>query len=176
MFAVGDFIVYSGTGVCRVEQIGSPPFDPKTKREYYTLSSRNSRETIYVPVDTQVFMRPILSREEAEELIDRLPEIQQAHVDNRDYRALAQQYRGFLETHRCEDLVQLIKMVYTKNQQKNQSGKKPSKVDQDYQKRAEALLHGELAAALGIPVDSVLDYIRQRLQVEAEPEMEESPD
>ena len=65
-------------------------------------------------------------------------------------------------------------MVYTKNQQKNQSGKKPSKVDQDYQRRAESLLHGELAAALEIPVEAVPDYIRQRLQVEPEPETEES--
>ena len=174
MFSVGDLIVYSETGVCRVEQIGPPPFDPKAKREYYTLSPMNCRETIYVPVDTQVFMRPILSREAAEELIDRLPEIQQAQVDNRDYRALAQQYRGFLETHRCEDLVQLIKLVYTKNQHKSRSGKKPSKVDQDYQRRAESLLHGELAAALEIPVEAVPDYIRQRLQVEPEPEAEES--
>ena len=174
MFSVGDLIVYSETGVCRVEQIGPPPFDPKAKREYYTLSPMNCRETIYVPVDTQVFMRPILSREAAEELIDRLPEIQQAQVDNRDYRALAQQYRGFLETHRCEDLVQLIKLVYAKNQHKSRSGKKPSKVDQDYQRRAESLLHDELAAALEIPVEAVPDYIRQRLQVEPEPETEES--
>ena len=154
----------------RVEQIGPPPFDPKAKREYYTLSPMNCRETIYVPVDTQVFMRPILSREAAEELIDRLPEIQQAQVDNRDYRALAQQYRGFLETHRCEDLVQLIKLVYAKNQHKSRSGKKPSKVDQDYQRRAESLLHGELAAALEIPVEAVPDYIRQRLQLKLEAE------
>ena len=110
------------------------------------------------------------SREAAEELIDRLPEIQQAQVDNRDYRALAQQYRGFLETHRCEDLVQLIKLVYAKNQHKSRSGKKPSKVDQDYQRRSESLLHGELAAALEIPVESVPDYIHQRLQLKLEAE------
>ena len=46
MFAVGDLIVYSETGVCRVEQIGPPPFDPKAKREYYPLSPMNCRETI----------------------------------------------------------------------------------------------------------------------------------
>ena len=55
-----------------------------------------------------------------------------------------------------------------KNQHKSRSGKKPSKVDQDYQRRAESLLHGELAAALEIPVESVPDYIHQRLQLEAE--------
>ena len=66
MFAVGDLIIYSGTGVCRVENVGPPPFAPKEKRAYYTLVPLRSRETIYVPVDTQVFMRPILAREEAD--------------------------------------------------------------------------------------------------------------
>lgn len=117
-----------------------------------------------------MFMRPILSRAAAEELISRLPEIQRAHVEGRDYRALAQQYREILETHRCEDLVQLIKLVYAKNQHKSRSGKKPSKVDQDYQRRSESLLHGELAAALEIPVESVPDYIHQRLQLKLEAE------
>ena len=168
MFAVGDLIVYSETGVCRVEKIGPPPFAPKEKRNYYTLTLLYGRETIYVPVDTRVFMRPILSREEAEKLIDRLPEIQQAQVDNRDYRALAQQYHGFLETHSCEDLVQLMKTVYAKNQRKSQSGKKPSRVDQDYQKRAENLLYGELAAALEIPLEEVPGYIHRRLQAETD--------
>lgn len=83
---------------------------------------------------------------------------------------MAQQYRKILETHRCEDLVQLIKLVYAKNQHKSRSGKKPSKVDQDYQRRSESLLHGELAAALEIPVESVPDYIHQRLQLKLEAE------
>lgn len=164
MFSVGDLIVYNETGVCRVEKVGPPPFDPKGKRDYYTLVPLHSTGTIYVPVDTSVFMRPILSRDQAEELIRRLPEIQQAHVDQADYRALAQQYRGFFETHCCEDLVQLIKAVYVKTQRQNQAGKKPSKVDQEFRKRAETLLHDELAAALEIPFEQVPDYIEGRLK------------
>ena len=165
MFAVGDLIVYSGTGVCRVENVGPPPFAPKEKRAYYTLVPLRSRETIYVPVDTQVFMRPILAREEAEKLIDRLPSIQEAQVKQQDYRALAQRYKEFLDTHRCEDLVQLIKAGYWKTQQQSRTGNKPSKVDQEFRKRAETLLHDELAAALEIPLEQVSAYIEQRLGV-----------
>ena len=164
MFSVGDLIVYNETGVCRVEQIGPPAFNPRERRDYYTLTPLYSAGTIYVPVDSGVFMRPVLSREEAEELIDRLPEIQRAHVDNRDYRAAAQQYQGFLKTHRCEDLVQLIKEVYLKGQEQAKAGKKPSKVDQEFRKRAETLLHGELSAALGIPVEEIPEYITRRIQ------------
>ncbi len=43
-------------------------------------------------------------------------------------------------------------------------------MDQDYQRRAESLLHDELAAALEIPVEAVPDYIRQRLQLKLEAE------
>ena len=164
MFSVGNLIVYSGTGVCRVDAIGPPPFDPRCKTEYYTLTPLRGSETIYVPVYTKVFMRLILSREAAQELIRRIPEIQQAQVDNLDYRMLAQRYRTFLDTHSCEDLVQLIKTVYTKSKTNTQHGKKPSKVDQDFQKRAEFLLHDELSAALDIPFDQIGKYITQQVE------------
>ena len=80
------------------------------------------------------------------------------------YRAAAQQYQGFLKIHRCEDLVQLIKEVYLKGQEQAKAGKKPSKVDQEFRKRAETLLHGELSAALGIPVEEIPEYITRRIQ------------
>ena len=164
MFSIGSLIVYSGTGVCRVEAVGPPPFDPGSKVEYYTLILLQSTGTIYVPVDTKVFMRPILSREAAQELIRRIPEIQQAQLEHLDYRMLAQRYRSFLDSHSCEDLVQLIKTAYTKSTANTRSGKKPSKVDQDFQKRAEFLLHDELSAALDIPFDEVGDYITRQVE------------
>ena len=68
MFSVGSLIVYSGTGVCRVESVGPPPFDPRCKTEYYTLTPLRGSGTIYVPVNSKVFMRPILSRQAAQEL------------------------------------------------------------------------------------------------------------
>lgn len=164
MFSIGSLIVYSGTGVCRVAAVGPPPFDSAAKGDYYTLAPLRSTGTIYVPVDTKVFMRPILSRESAQELICRIPEIQRASLDGLDYRALAQRYRSFLDTHSCEDLVQLIKTVYTKSKANVRSGKKPSKVDQDFQKRAEFLLHDELSAALDIPFDQVGEYITRQVE------------
>ena len=72
MFSVGDLIVYNETGVCRVEQIGPPAFNPRERRDYYTLTPLYGAGTIYVPVDSGVFMRLVLSREEAEALIDEL--------------------------------------------------------------------------------------------------------
>lgn len=165
MYSIGSLIFYGSTGVCRVDSIGDPPFrsSKDEKKPYYTLTPLRGHGTIYVPVDSKVFMRPILSRQAAEQLIDRIPEISQAQCEGSDHRMLAQQYRTFLDTHCCEDLIQLIKAVYTKSQALTQAGRKPGKVDQDFQKRAEALLHDEFAAALDIPFEQVGDYITQRV-------------
>ena len=43
-------------------------------------------------------------------------------------------------------------------------GKKPGKTDIQYRKRAEELLHEELAVALGIPVEQVKDYIARSVE------------
>lgn len=170
MFAIGSLIVYSGTGVCRVEAVGPPPFATDSRTAYYTLAPLHGSGTIYVPVDTKVYMRPILSREGARELIRRIPEIRQAALDGLDYRTLAQRYRDFLGTHSCEDLVQLIKTAYLKSKASVRCGKKPSKVDQDFQKRAEFLLHDELSAALDIPFDQVGEYIARQVEGREQPD------
>ena len=54
--------------------------------------------------------------------------------------------------------------MYTKSKANARSGKKPSKVDQDFQKRAEFLLHDELSAALDIPFDQVGEYITRQVE------------
>lgn len=157
MYSVGSLIVYGSTGVCRVDAVGPSPVGSSGGRTYYTLTPLRGSGTIYVPVDTGVFIRPILTRQEALALIDRIPQIRQAQLESRDYRALSQEYHTFLDSHRCEDLVQLIKAVYLKTHH-------TASADQNYQKRAETLLHDELAAALDIPFDQVKDFIAQRIR------------
>ena len=73
MFQIGERIMYGSSGVCRVEAIGKPDSASfaDRDRDYYTLSPLYGEGVIYVPVDSSVFMRPILSREEALELIRR---------------------------------------------------------------------------------------------------------
>ena len=71
MFAAGDLVIYGGNGVCEVTEVGPlrGSRGAERKRLYYTLRPRSGTETIYAPVDTPVYMRGIISREEAERLI-----------------------------------------------------------------------------------------------------------
>ncbi len=67
-------------------------------------------------------------------------------------------------SHDCEDLVQLIKTVYTKKKVLEKSGKKTGKTDQTYMKRAKQLLYEELSIALDIPVADVEAYITRCIE------------
>ena len=66
MFEKGTCIVYGTIGVCRVEEIGPikgiSGSDPG--KVYYKLKPVRSGGTIYIPVDSKVFMRRVMTKQE----------------------------------------------------------------------------------------------------------------
>lgn len=165
MFQTGDYVIYGNSGVCQVEKV--EPLGgrgPERRRMYYTLKPKYSTETIYVPVDTGTFMRRIISREEAEALIDRIPFVQPNVCSESNSRVLTDHYKTTLKSHDCEKLLQTIKAVYLKGKRAAEQKRKPGQVDQHFGKLAEELFHGELAVALDMPVEEVKGYIRCRVQ------------
>ena len=71
MFSVGDKIIYGENGVCTVESIGPLTMAGAPKEKlYYYLSPLIGSGTYFAPVDSGAYMRPVMSRDEAEALID----------------------------------------------------------------------------------------------------------
>ena len=166
MFQKGEYVIYGNNGICCIEEIGVPRDTPlgRSGKEYYTLAPVFSSGKIYAPLDTKVFMRPILTKAEAEELILQIPEIRAEEVIGQDARALGEKYKGCLDTHRCEDLVRLIKTVYRKEKNLEENGKKLAKTEREYSKLAKELLHREFSMALEVPYEEVESYITIALQ------------
>lgn len=165
MFKKGTFIIYGTTGVCQVADIGRVTSVPVAhpEKDYYTLTLLRTGGTIYIPVDTAQFMRPVMTPEEASRLIARIPHISESVCEVRDHRALDSHYRASLQAHSCEELIRLIKSVYKKNRIMSARGKKPGRTDTEYKRKAETLLHEELSVALGIPYDDVPQYIEREM-------------
>lgn len=165
MYAKGDLIVYGSSGVCRVEDIGpiKQAGGVKSKREYYTLSPVFGSGVIYTPVDTTVFMRPVLSRTQVNELIDRLPNLDENQCASSNLRVLTEHYHAAFESHQCEDLLRLIKELHHRSQNSIKQGRRIGLTEMKYRKQAEELVHGEFATALNIPLEEVPNYISARL-------------
>lgn len=129
MFKKGTFIIYGTAGVCQVIDIGRVSGVPVShpEKDYYTLTKLRSGGTIYIPVDTTEFMRPVMTRDEANDLIARIPDIEERVCESRDQKSLNDYYRASLQSHSCEELIRLVKSVTRKNLLLGQRGKKPGR-------------------------------------------------
>lgn len=153
MFQKGDKIFYGQTGVCVVEDISEREIARNVKKLYYTLQPiYRQNNKIYAPVDSdKIFMRAMISKDEAQKLINAAPEIRKAALNDTG----EEDYKALLESHSCEKLLCLAVKMYAKKQAARAERKKLGFVDERYFKRAEELLFEELAAALEITPDDV---------------------
>lgn len=71
--------------------------------------------------------------------------------------------RDCIKTNDCEDLVRIIKTIYTRKQKRLKAGRKVTAVDAKYFHLAEENLYGELAVALNISRKEVEGYIAEAI-------------
>lgn len=164
MYQPGDMIIYGSTGVCEVKEITTPDFEKDKSKLYYALAPVYQDGVIYTPVDTKAFMRPVMTKEEVDALIDRIPIMETEVCYNRAPRELQEHYDSYLKSHSCESLLVLVMSIYTKREDLLSQHRKFGAVDERYMKRAEDLLDGEFAVALGIEKSRVGAYISQRVE------------
>ena len=160
MFGIGDYVICGNKGICEVENITTLNISGVDReREYYILKPLYmSGSTVYVPVDSpKESMRKALRREEAERLIEAIPEIPLLVITND--RLSEQAYKDCIRTNGCEELVKLLKTIYTRKQKRLKDGRKVTAVDAKYFHMAEESLYGELAVALNISRKEVEDHI-----------------
>lgn len=164
MYEVDDLIMYGSTGVCRILDITTQEFNNEDKL-YYVLEPLYQSGVIYAPVDNEkVFMRPVISEEEAKNLIDTIPEIHTEIYRNSSMQQLTKYYQSIIDTHKCLDLLKLTKSIHQKKMDALAQNRHLGQIDKKFMKRAEDLLFGEFAAALQISKDDVQDYIQKRLE------------
>lgn len=163
VFKVGDAVVYGNTGVCYVMEITEKNIIKNKKTLYYVLKPCfQQNNVIYAPVNSdKVFIRPVMSRAEAEKLIEDIPRI---IAEKTALNGDAEAYKTSLETHKAEDLVQLTSEIYRKKKEAKQNSKKIGFVDEKYMQVAQDLLFGELSVSLGIPFEDVGKYIENKIK------------
>lgn len=162
-FSIGDLIIYGETGVCRVEAMEERPFLGEITN-CYRLQPVYQSCVIYTPVDNgNVFMRNIVSADEAEALINSFESVEPRDLPQGAPRIVSELYDKIIKTHDCAELVSFIVSVHNKRKKLADSKKKLSAIDERFMKKAEDLLFGELASALGIQKSEVYERASEKL-------------
>lgn len=167
MFAVDDYIVYGNHGVCKVEKIGTVSLAMIDKNKvFYTLRPVYKNDAVvYAPVENpKSVIRPVITKEEADHLIDEIPCISSVWITNEREREA--QYKAALKTCDCRELIRMIKTLYDRKMSRIRDGKKVTVVDERYFRQAEEQLYGELAFALNMERSQMGEYLTTRIQCE----------
>lgn len=160
MYEVGDYIVYGNTGVCQVESVGPMSMQGMdSKRIYYILAPVYSKGSkIFTPVDNdKVIMRPVLTKEETEVLLEEITDIVPLNIKEEKQREYA--YRDSIHTCEPREMVRIIKTIYQRKEDRLATGKKLVASDERFLHMAEENLYGELSIPLGIDKSEVEAYI-----------------
>ena len=156
MFEIGEHIVYGTSGICRVEEICSSPYDKSDTRTYYLLIPVHNPmgSTIYTPVNNdRVPMRRLMTREEIDALIAAMPEIALLEVPVEKQRR--EIYRTVIGALRPEGYVSVIKTVHRRREELSAARKHLPVSDMEYGRLAKHLLYSECAHVLGMEEDGI---------------------
>ena len=124
MFEKGQYIIYGIRGVCEVMDITTidRPGGPQGKLYYVLRPYYHQDSKIVTPVDSdKTVIRPLLTREEALELIDRIQDVQEMEVTEDKQRE--ERYKEALKTCDCRVWVSMIKALYLRRKDRIEQGK-----------------------------------------------------
>ena len=162
MYSVNETVRY-GSGVCTVQDITTMRFG-RTRERYYVLKPvYQNASLIYVPVDNEALtskMRPVLTREEVDALINEMPSVETAWQEDSQLRK--ESFDALLRSNQCRDLVVLIKTLQEHKIRRQKIGKALHVTDETYLREAQRLLFDELAGPLGLMPAQVHDYLTEK--------------
>lgn len=160
MFVVGEKIIYGENGVCTVEKIAPLSMSGGNDKLYYHLSPLVGSGTYFAPVESGAFMRPLISREQAEALIKSIPDIEPAICNDNRFNHVDAFYKELFKQHSCEALVAIIKGLHSRmSDRKTKSSRAETTM-----KRAKDILHGELSVVLEMEISEVEAYIASQIE------------
>lgn len=168
MYEKGQYIIYGIRGVCEVMDITTVdrPGGPKGKLYYVLRPYYHQDCKIVTPVDSdKTVVRALLTKEEAQALIDRIPDVEEMAVTEDKQRE--ERYKEALKTCDCHVWVSMIKALYLRRKDRLEQGKKMTDLDERYFKTAEENLYSELALSLDMPREDIVDYITARVLADA---------
>lgn len=156
MFKKNQYIVYKRE-VCKIIEIKEKYLK---NIDYYVLSPINdSTLKIQVPVSNPS-IKPLITKEELEKLINEIPNIEIIKVDD---KLLETEYKKHMKTETHEDLIKIIKTTYLRNKERIDNHKKIGDKDNNYFNLAEKYLYTEISIVLNKTFEETKKYIIERL-------------
>lgn len=163
MYKVNDVVIYGTEGICRIVDIQDKQFDEDTIKYYILCPLRKIEDRVYAPCNNEKIMermRPVLTKDEALCLVNSLKDLPKEWVENERERQRV--YKDTLLCGSSDDVLSMIHNLYLHQQRQEDKGKKLHAADEKYLKEAETMLLDELAYALEMTKEQVMNSISEK--------------
>lgn len=158
MYAVGDYIVHPGQGVCRIEEITAAP---SASYQLLPITQRHGMKISY-PVAGEDRLRPVLSRDEAHRIIDAYPAIEVDTFSAKSSSLEEEHFKAEIRQGSCLDTVRIAKTFRARIAKVRANNKKPPVAYERILKQATERSLSELAIALGTTSEDVKELLMAR--------------
>ncbi len=162
MFSIGEKVVYKTNAVCNVEAVETPVFVKEKDRKYYKLRYlfSNGNEVVYVPVDSDVGIRAVMSEQEAWKCFDTLRDAKAPNFEPRQPALIAQHFQSMLSDCSIHGSLMVLKEILLREKNYNELGKKLRQAETHYFEIVEKAVSEELSIALDKEVEEIKMMIR----------------
>ena len=156
MYAIGEYLVHPGQGVCRVEGVTDGP------QAVYQLLPVGKRHPVHIsfPIANEGRLRPVLSRSEAEKIIELYPSIEVESYVARNNSLEEEHYKTEMREGTCQDCVRIVKTFKVRMSELAARNKRPPVAYERILKEARERSTSELAVALGCTPEDVTMLLR----------------
>jgi len=163
MYKTGDLVVYGSFGVCRLENVVmGENIGGEAGKEYFCIKPVFDDCSISVPTDTKVFMRKVIEKGEAQQLIGEITVNHSEAFFASSVQQLADHYDKAIKTHECSVILDMLLSIYEKRQLVLQKKQKFGQLDERFMKKAEDLLFNEFSFALDMTRKDVEEMIKTK--------------
>lgn len=159
MFNIGDLIIYSAHGICRVDDICEKTVSGIT-RPYYVLHpmENNHQLTISTPVNNdKVVMLELIHQEEADEILETFKDPGINWADNHNIRFNL--YSDIVNTGDRKEIAKVVNTLMRKEMETALLGKKLYEQDRKQLNTIKDILFKELAISLNTTFAEINDRV-----------------
>lgn len=163
MFRCEDKVVYGNYGVCTVTKTDEMMSLGGIERPYYVLVPLCKRGgTVYVPTDHEDLMSPIMSRDEALDVLSRVESIEPDHFCDNNSRTVDEHFKHMLRSNSCEAAICVAKSMHVRIKEQAQKKRLPSSMYTRLLDQAQRQLRSELSAALEWTEEELVIALEER--------------
>lgn len=166
MFNVGDLIIYSTHGLCKITDICDKKVGGITRTYYVLYPIEDTKLTISVPKAIgEKNMQSIMDKDEALKVLQSFQKDGICWVE--DARERNKKYSGIVKTGERIDISKVANTLMSKEYEIRKDKKKMSEQDRKLLESIQTILFQELAVSLDKPLEEITDEVESMIKQKA---------